>query len=179
MVVRLSFHPSFHPSTRRERNLGWSVVFVESSKFQNFITAVIAINAIILGLETSQTVMNAAGSILYLLDQIAVAIFVIELLMKLAVYRLGFFRRSWNIFDFTIVAITLLPMGQGVSVLRALRILRAFRLISTVPSTLLSLGLLARYSRKWGMRNSWILAILTIYRTGSARPFHWWPSLLS
>ena len=107
---------------------------VESSKFQNFITAVIAINAIILGLETSQTVMNAAGSILYLLDQIAVAIFVIELLMKLAVYRLGFFRRSWNIFDFTIVAITLLPMGQGVSVLRALRILRAFRLISTVPS---------------------------------------------
>ena len=107
---------------------------VESSKLQNFITAVIAINAVILGLETSPTVMNAAGSILHLLDQIAVAIFVIELLMKLAVYRLGFFRRSWNIFDFTIVAITLLPMGQGVSVLRALRILRAFRLISTVPS---------------------------------------------
>ena len=107
---------------------------VESSRFQNFITAVIAINAVILGLETSPTVMNAMGSTLHVLDQLAVAIFVIELLMKLAVYRLAFFKRAWNIFDFTIVAITLMPAGQGVSVLRALRILRAFRLISAVPS---------------------------------------------
>ncbi|BDW87794.1 ion transporter [Thalassospira tepidiphila] len=107
---------------------------VESTRFQNFITAVIAINAIILGLETSPTVMNAAGSVLHVLDQVAVAIFVIELVMKLALYRLAFFKRAWNVFDFTIVAITLMPAGQGVSVLRALRILRAFRLISTVPS---------------------------------------------
>ncbi|GAA0628589.1 ion transporter [Thalassospira tepidiphila] len=107
---------------------------VESKRFQNFITAVIAINAIILGLETSPTVMNAAGSVLHVLDQVAVAIFVIELVMKLALYRLAFFKRAWNVFDFTIVAITLMPAGQGVSVLRALRILRAFRLISTVPS---------------------------------------------
>ncbi|AXO16986.1 MULTISPECIES: ion transporter [Thalassospira] len=107
---------------------------VESNRFQNFITAVIAINAIILGLETSPTVMNAAGSVLHVLDQVAVAIFVIELVMKLALYRLAFFKRAWNVFDFTIVAITLMPAGQGVSVLRALRILRAFRLISTVPS---------------------------------------------
>lgn len=108
--------------------------FVESSRFQNFITFVIALNAVILGFETSPAVMAMAGPVLTLLDQIAVTIFVIELLMKIAVYRLGFFKRAWNIFDFTIVAITLLPAGQGISVLRALRILRAFRLISTVPS---------------------------------------------
>ncbi|WP_417828897.1 ion transporter [Thalassospira sp.] len=107
---------------------------VESSRFQNFITAVIALNAVILGLETSSDLMDVAGPVLSALDQLAVAIFVVELLMKLAVYRLAFFKRAWNIFDFTIVAITLLPAGQGVSVLRALRILRAFRLISTVPS---------------------------------------------
>lgn len=107
---------------------------VESNRFQNFITAVIALNAIILGLETSPTVMNTAGPFLQALDQLAVAIFVVELVMKIAVYRLAFFKRAWNVFDFTIVAITLLPAGQGLSVLRALRILRAFRLISTVPS---------------------------------------------
>ncbi|MEK9844769.1 ion transporter [Thalassospira sp.] len=107
---------------------------VESSRFKNFITIVIAVNAVILGFETSETVMEKAGTILHVLDQIAVAIFVVELLMKLAVYRLAFFKRAWNVFDFTIVAITLLPAGQGISVLRALRILRAFRLISTVPS---------------------------------------------
>ncbi|WP_417824893.1 ion transporter [Thalassospira lucentensis] len=108
--------------------------FIESSRFQNFITAVIALNAIILGLETSSTIMDVAGLFLHALDQIAVAIFVVELAMKLFVYRLSFFKRSWNVFDFTIVAITLMPAGQGLSVLRALRILRAFRLISTVPS---------------------------------------------
>lgn len=107
---------------------------VESSRFKNFITVVIAVNAVILGFETSETVMAKAGTVLHVLDQIAVAIFVVELLMKLAVYRLAFFKRAWNVFDFTIVAITLLPAGQGISVLRALRILRAFRLISTVPS---------------------------------------------
>lgn len=107
---------------------------VESSRFKNFITIVIAVNAVILGFETSETVMAKAGTVLHILDQIAVAIFVVELLMKLAVYRLTFFKRAWNVFDFTIVAITLLPAGQGISVLRALRILRAFRLISTVPS---------------------------------------------
>jgi voltage-gated sodium channel len=107
---------------------------VESSRFKNFITAVIAFNAILLGFETSPTIMAKAGTILHALDQIAVAIFVVELLMKLAVYRLSFFKRAWNVFDFTIVAITLLPAGQGISVLRALRILRAFRLISSVPS---------------------------------------------
>lgn len=107
---------------------------VESNRFQNFITAVIALNAVILGLETSTTIMDMAGPFLRFLDQLAVAIFVVELLMKLAVYRLAFFKKAWNIFDFTIVAITLMPTGQGLSVLRALRILRAFRLISTVPS---------------------------------------------
>ena len=55
---------------------------VESSRFQNFITAVIAINAVILGLETSPTVMNAMGSTLHVLDQLAVAIFVIVLPRK-------------------------------------------------------------------------------------------------
>lgn len=107
---------------------------VESKHFQNFITAVIATNAVILGLETSPTVMDTAGPVLRFLDQLAVAIFVVELLMKLAIYRLAFFKNAWNIFDFTIVTITLLPTGQGLSVLRALRILRAFRLISTIPS---------------------------------------------
>jgi len=107
---------------------------VESNRFKNFITIIIALNAVILGFETSPAVMEKAGTVLHILDQIAVAIFVIELLMKLAVYRLSFFKRAWNVFDFTIVAITLLPAGQGLSVLRALRILRAFRLISAVPS---------------------------------------------
>lgn len=107
---------------------------VESSRFQKFIIAVIVINAITLGLETSPTVMAAAGSALVMLDRVALAIFVLEIVLKLVVYRHNFFRSGWNVFDFLIVGVTLLPVGEGVSVLRALRILRALRLISVVPS---------------------------------------------
>jgi voltage-gated sodium channel len=107
---------------------------VESSLFQNTITAVIVVNAIVLGLETSGTVMAAAGGLLKTLDKIALAIFVVEILMKLIVYRLRFFTSAWNVFDFVIVAVTLVPANEGMSVLRALRILRAMRLVSLVPS---------------------------------------------
>ncbi len=107
--------------------------FIESGTTQSAIILVIIINAIVIGLETSPTAMAAAGGLLRVLDGIAVAIFVTEIGIKLIVYRARFFLSPWNIFDFTIVAISLIPSGEGLSVLRALRILRALRLISVVP----------------------------------------------
>jgi voltage-gated sodium channel len=95
--------------------------------------AVIVINAIIIGMETSPMLMERYGSILGALDQIAIGIFVVEILLKLFVYRLSFFKNGWNIFDFAIVAVALLPTGGSLSVLRALRILRALRLVSAMP----------------------------------------------
>ncbi|PTD96591.1 ion transporter [Pseudothauera lacus] len=107
---------------------------VESNTFQRFIIAVIIINAVTLGLETSTSAMATAGGVLYLLDRIALSIFVIEIVLKLLVYRQNFFRDGWNVFDFLVVGVTLAPTGEGVAVLRALRILRALRLVSVVPS---------------------------------------------
>lgn len=107
---------------------------IESGAFQNFIVGVIIVNAITLGLETSSTAMNAAGPLLVALDRVALSIFVLEIVLKLIVYRLRFFRDAWNIFDFLVVGVTLMPAGEGVSVLRSLRILRVLRLISVVPS---------------------------------------------
>lgn len=77
--------------------------------------------------------MEAAGGLLVAIDRIVLAIFVFEMLAKLAVYRLGFFRSGWNIFDFTIVGIALIPAAGPLTVLRALRILRVLRLLSVVP----------------------------------------------
>lgn len=107
---------------------------VESAAFQRFIVAVIVINAITLGLETSPTAMQQAGGLLLALDRAALVVFVVEIALKLYVYRLRFFRSGWNVFDFTIVAITLAPTGEGLQVLRSLRILRALRLVSVIPS---------------------------------------------
>lgn len=107
---------------------------VESTRFEKFIITVILINAIILGLETSPAIMASFGDFLLALDKIAIVIFVIEILLKLFAYRLRFFTSGWNLFDLAIVGIALAPAGQQFSVLRALRILRALRLVSVVPS---------------------------------------------
>jgi len=107
---------------------------IESNRFQRFIIAVIIVNAVTLGLETSPSAVAAAGGLLWMLDRIALSIFVVEIALKLVVYRHNFFRDGWNVFDFLVVSVTLAPAGEGVAVLRALRILRALRLVSVVPS---------------------------------------------
>ena len=100
---------------------------------RNAITAVILFNAVILGLETSETVMSRAGGVVVLLDRLCLAIFVAEIAAKLVARGGRFFRNGWNLFDFAVVAIALIPAGQGLSVLRALRILRVLRVISVAP----------------------------------------------
>jgi voltage-gated sodium channel len=60
---------------------------------------------------------------------------VVEIAAKLYARGIvGFFKRGWNIFDFVIVGISLLPATQGLAVLRALRILRLLRVVSVAPS---------------------------------------------
>ena len=107
---------------------------LENRFFITFITAVIIINALTLGLETSPKITQEYGFILSLVDKVALTIFTIELIGKLIVYRLSFFRNSWNNFDFIIVAVSLIPASGPFSVLRAFRIFRTLRLLSIVPS---------------------------------------------
>ena len=106
---------------------------VESPLFTRFITAVILFNAVILGLETSKTAMDRAGELIIALDKLCLAIFTVEILAKLLAHGRRFFRDGWNLFDATIVGISLIPAGAGLSVLRALRILRVLRMVSIVP----------------------------------------------
>lgn len=108
--------------------------FLDRAVVQNFILGVILFNAVILGLETSDVVMAQAGPLIHLLDSLCLTVFVVEIALKLYARGLGFFRRGWNIFDFVIVAISLIPAAQGLSVLRALRILRLLRVVSVAPS---------------------------------------------
>ncbi|MDB2500932.1 ion transporter, partial [Planktomarina temperata] len=60
---------------------------LESAGVRKFITAVILFNAVILGLETSAMVMARVGTFIGILDRICLAIFVVELALKLLAYR--------------------------------------------------------------------------------------------
>jgi len=113
-------------STRLEK-------FLETAGFSRFITAVIVVNAVLLGMETSQTLMARFGPLIEALDKLCLVIFVVELTLKMVAQRLRFFVYGWNLFDFFIVGISLVPGAQGFSVLRALRILRVLRVISVAP----------------------------------------------
>jgi voltage-gated sodium channel len=107
---------------------------VSSDTAQRLITTAILINAVTLGIETSDRAMEIAGPLLVAIDHIVLGIFVVELLAKLFAFRLRFFRSGWNWFDLAIVGVSLLPATGSLSVLRALRILRVLRLLSVVPS---------------------------------------------
>ena len=107
---------------------------LESSRFQNAIIVLIVLNAITLGLETSDRVMAVAGPALKAFDALVLAIFAVEVILKMIVYRTRFHRDPWNLFDLAVVTVALLPSTGGLAVLRSLRILRVLRLVSAVPS---------------------------------------------
>jgi len=130
--------PSQTPDASQTGLRGKATALVESDRFQKIIMTIIILNAVTLGLETSETIMaigdGRLGSLLHIMDKSVLGVFVIEILLKLYAYRLTFFRNGWNLFDFLIVTISLIPASETLSVLRALRILRALRLFSMVPA---------------------------------------------
>ena len=106
---------------------------LDRPQVQNIIIGVILFNAVLLGLETSETVMQRWGGLILTLDMVCLGIFVAEIAAKLVARGLRFFKSGWNLFDFVIVGIALVPAAQGLTVLRALRILRVLRVISAAP----------------------------------------------
>ncbi|MDF3069036.1 MAG: Ion transport protein [Polyangiaceae bacterium] len=108
-----------------------------SSAFQYFITLVIVLAGALVGFETSPAIVAEHGDLLHALDRLVLGVFVVEIIVKLAAegsrpWR--YFRDPFNVFDFGIVAVTLLPFGgQYVTVLRLLRLLRVLRLVHALP----------------------------------------------
>jgi voltage-gated sodium channel len=117
---------------------------VEAEWFRNAILGVIVFNAICLGLDTDEGVRSQYGPLLEAIDWVITVIFVVEIGLKLFAERKAFFKSGWNIFDFTIVGVTLLAgigqMGSEISVLRVLRVMRVvrvfrvFRLFGVLPA---------------------------------------------
>lgn len=107
--------------------------WVESVPVQSTITAIILVNAVVLGLETSPTLRDRWGPGLVLLDRLCLLAFVLELGLKMAVYRGLFWRSGWNWFDAIVVGIALVPAAGPWAVLRSLRVLRVLRLLTILP----------------------------------------------
>lgn len=106
---------------------------IESSLFQQFIMSLIILNGITMGLETSKSLSVDYARFFEGFNFFVITIFTIEVSLRIYVNRLAFFKDPWSIFDFIIVAISLVPTSAGFEILRIFRVLRLLRLISVVP----------------------------------------------
>nr|WP_198372462.1 ion transporter [Roseomonas rosulenta] len=105
-----------------------------STRFQRTVIGLILLNAVTLGLETSDAVMASWGGALHAIDAALLWTFTAELGLRIYAFRGRFFRDPWGIFDLVVVGIAWMPATGPLSVLRALRVLRVLRLVSVVPS---------------------------------------------
>ncbi len=115
--------------TVRQRLAAW----LDRPAVQNTIFGVILFNAVLLGMETSASLMATAGPLILALDSACLAFFVVEIALKLYARGWRYLTTGWGLFDVVVVGIALIPGGHELSVLRALRVLRVLRVITVAP----------------------------------------------
>jgi len=108
-------------------------LWIEDGWPNHVIIALIVVNAMTIGLETSKEVMAVAGTWLIRFEHFVIVVFVAELLIKLVAQGRRFFSSGWNVFDFLVISIALVPAAGPLAVLRTLRVFRVLRLLSTIP----------------------------------------------
>lgn len=106
---------------------------VESEKFKNFILIIILLNGITMGMETYPSIMGPIEDYLFYFDRMVVYIFVIEIILRIYAHKISFFKDSWNLFDLSIVVISLFPNNETFEIFRILRVFRLLRVVTIVP----------------------------------------------
>lgn len=149
--------------------------FVASKPFHHFIVAVIVLAGVVAGLETSQTLMKQFGRTLLALDQLILGIFIGEAALKMAAHGRQpwrYFADGWNVFDFLIVVICLLPVGGPfAAVLRLARALRLLRLVSALPKLQLLVGALLKSLSAMGYVSLLLALLFYIYAVAGIHLF--------
>lgn len=147
----------------------------ESKQFQNFITVVILLAGVLVGIETYPRVLELHGDLLHLFDKIILGIFVVEVLVKMGAegkrpWR--YFYDGWNVFDFLIVAAAFMPIhAEYVTVLRLMRLLRVLKLVRALPKLQLLVSALLKSIPSMGYVS--LLLLLLFYVYGVAAVFMW------
>jgi voltage-gated sodium channel len=110
---------------------------VDSNAFTTVVVATIAVNAVVLGLQTYDGIVDRWGRALDLVNAACLAVFVVELVIRIASYwprPWAFFRNGWNVFDFVVVVAAFVPgIRQNSTLLRLARLLRVVRIVRVLP----------------------------------------------
>ena len=116
--------------------------------FEKIIIGLIILNGVILGMETSTGLVAQYGQLFELTSHFILLVFILEAAMKITAVapRLKlYFGSGWNLFDFSVVVLSLVPStGEFAMIARLARLLRVMRLISTIPELRLIVSTLVR-----------------------------------
>jgi voltage-gated sodium channel len=155
----------------------------DSPRFQQFIMGVIVLGAIVIGVETSARLTAKYGGTILALERVIQAIFTVEITIRLLAHwprPLAFFRNGWNVFDFLVVAASLLPQaGTFAMVARLARLMRVTRLVSVFPELRLIIGTMIRSIPSMGHVIVLLSLLLYVYAVvgfhlfGETDPAHW------
>jgi voltage-gated sodium channel len=122
---------------------------VNRKLFKILIIILILMSAILSGIETYSNLAGPHRAFLHLVDYLIVWCFVGEIILKIAAHGgrpWDYFTDPWNVFDFIIVGLCLLPVADThyVAVFRIARILRVLRMIPYIPKLRLLIGALLK-----------------------------------
>ena len=123
--------------------------FAKSKLFNYSIIGVILFTALIIALESFPQLMNeTTQSSFNFLHEIILWVFIAEAAIKLIAAwprPQDYFKDSWNIFDFSLIVLSLLPFtGQFAMIGRLLRLFRVLRLVAALPELRLIVETLLR-----------------------------------
>lgn len=139
---------------------------VESHLFTTVILGVIVANAIVLGLQTYDDLVESYGDTLNTLDHVFLGIFCVELVLRIASYRrpLEFFRSGWNVFDFVVISLAFVPgLRESTTLLRLARLARIVRVVRLLPDLRVLLIAVARSLPPLGSMTILVTLILFVY----------------
>ena len=155
----------------------------KNKTFNFFIFILIFSSALIIGLETYSEIAAKHTVLLKFLDKLIISCFVLEIGLKIVSNGKkpwNFFLDPWNLFDFIIVAICLVPAGDThfFAAFRILRVLRILRMITFLPKLRLIIGALVKSIPSMGYIILliailfYVYAIVGVFIFGASDPMH-------
>lgn len=140
----------------------------KSKTFNNFIFILILLAAILAGIETYQETASKYLHLIILLDKFIITFFALEIGLKILAMEKKpwrFFSDPWNVFDFLIVVVCLIPVADThfYAVLRILRVLRVLRMITFLPKLRLLIGTLLKSIPSMGYVTLLLFILFYVY----------------
>ncbi len=109
--------------------------YFQSKPAHLMIGSLVILVAVITGLSSYPEIKAEYGTLFHYVGLAIITIFVTEISSRIIITKSLFFKNYWNIFDFVIIAASILPLGDDYTALRILRLLTSFNLLKIFPKT--------------------------------------------